>query len=377
MSDVDSRLLRDAARSHLGAEPGPACIDADTLAAWADDTLSPRERETVESHAADCARCQALVAAMATTAPAPATAAARAWWRMPAFAWLVPAAALGLVAVVYVGTLSMGRRSQVLPGAQMVPTTVTVTAPPMAVAAPQTIQPTVIAPSLPVQRGRALGAVTAPAQSVDQAAVPREIAPRLEATDATSRRDTEERTGTRALADAPSAAPVAPPAAAAASGGSPAGAGLAPQPATPPTASFATAAQGAMPMNRAMPQVAMKAMAAQPASIVAPDGSARWRMLLDGGVERSTDGGITWQPQATGARVPLAAGAALSSTVCWLVGPGGTVLLSTDGRTWQRLAFPELVNLIAVSAADEKTATVTAVGGRTFTTTDGGKTWTR
>jgi hypothetical protein len=414
MSDeVSSRLLRDAARATMPAEAGPACLDADTLAAWADEALGVREREAVESHAAGCARCQAMLAAMVTTTPPADPAPARAWWRMPAFAWLVPATALVLVVGVYVGTLSMGRRSNALPGAQMVPTTAHLPTPPPAVAAaPQTIAPTVVIATPPAQASTPGGGpVTAAPLPNDQlpaslaiaprsesagfapqrgasasspspvssaspaspappaAAGSQETAPRVENADAATRRQVEQRSAQRALVDA---APASPPRT-----GSPAGAPPAEAPTSqPPAADFATAAQGAAAMNRAAP-FAMKSMASPPPMVVAPDASARWRLLPDGGIERSTDLGATWQPQATGVRVPLTAGAAPSSTVCWVVGTGGTVLLSTDGRTWRRLAFPDLVNLIAVSAADEKTATVTAAGGRTFTTTDGGKTWTR
>jgi photosystem II stability/assembly factor-like uncharacterized protein len=94
-------------------------------------------------------------------------------------------------------------------------------------------------------------------------------------------------------------------------------------------------------------------------------------------VQRSTDGGSTWQTQETGAAVTLTAGASPTPLVCWLVGPAGTVLLSTDGRSWQRLAFPEAANLASVTATDDKTATVTATDGRRFSTTDGGLTWAR
>ena len=71
----------------------------------------------------------------------------------------------------------------------------------------------------------------------------------------------------------------------------------------------------------------------------------------------------------------LTAGAAPSRDVCWLVGPSGTVVVSTDGRTWQRVPVPEAIDLTAVRASDGLNATVTAVDGRTFTTTDAGKSW--
>lgn len=71
------------------------------------------------------------------------------------------------------------------------------------------------------------------------------------------------------------------------------------------------------------------------------------------------------------------AGASPSPLVCWLVGPQGLVLLSTDGRSWKRIGFPETVDLTSIEATDDKTATITALNGRTFKTTDGGQAWTR
>jgi photosystem II stability/assembly factor-like uncharacterized protein len=101
----------------------------------------------------------------------------------------------------------------------------------------------------------------------------------------------------------------------------------------------------------------------------------RWRIVAGNRVERSTDGGATWQAQATGVTGRLTAGAAPSSTVCWLVGTEGVVLRSTDGQTWQRVTFPEAIDLTAVLATSDTNATVTAADGRVFSTTDGGETW--
>jgi photosystem II stability/assembly factor-like uncharacterized protein len=61
--------------------------------------------------------------------------------------------------------------------------------------------------------------------------------------------------------------------------------------------------------------------------------------------------------------------------VCWVVGRGGVVLLSTDGRSWRRLAFPEPTDLSGVRARDARAASVSTADGRTFSTTDGGLTW--
>ena len=82
----------------VGRPSGGGCLDADTLAAWADNALSAAELSAVEVHAADCARCQAMLAAMAKTAPAP-TAAVAPWW-MPSLRWLVPLTATAAAAIL-------------------------------------------------------------------------------------------------------------------------------------------------------------------------------------------------------------------------------------------------------------------------------------
>jgi len=79
----------------------------------------------------------------------------------------------------------------------------------------------------------------------------------------------------------------------------------------------------------------------------------------------------------TGIAAVLTAGAAPTTTVCWVVGRGGVVLLTTDGRTWRRVAFPEMTDLSAVRATDARTASVSTADGRIFSTSDGGATWDR
>jgi len=71
----------------------------------------------------------------------------------------------------------------------------------------------------------------------------------------------------------------------------------------------------------------------------------------------------------------IVAGASPSPRVCWLVGHGGLVLLSTDGRTFARVSTPVAADLAGVQASDARTAVVTAVDGRAFATDDGGLTW--
>jgi photosystem II stability/assembly factor-like uncharacterized protein len=118
--------------------------------------------------------------------------------------------------------------------------------------------------------------------------------------------------------------------------------------------------------------------ATAPETIIASSNpSTRFRLLRGGGVQRSADGGATWQTEVTGATDTLTAGSSPSPSVCWLIGPSGTVLLSTDGRSWRRRPFPESVDLRSVTASDSDNATVTTADGRVFVTTDGGQTWAR
>jgi photosystem II stability/assembly factor-like uncharacterized protein len=73
---------------------------------------------------------------------------------------------------------------------------------------------------------------------------------------------------------------------------------------------------------------------------------------------------------------PLTAGTAPAPSICWIVGRGGAVYLTTDGSRFTRIAFPEPLDLISITATDDQRATVTSSDGRTFTTADRGMTWT-
>ena len=49
-----------------------ACLDAETLAVWAEGLLDGSQRAAAEAHASNCERCQAMLAVMVRTAPAAA-----------------------------------------------------------------------------------------------------------------------------------------------------------------------------------------------------------------------------------------------------------------------------------------------------------------
>jgi photosystem II stability/assembly factor-like uncharacterized protein len=77
------------------------------------------------------------------------------------------------------------------------------------------------------------------------------------------------------------------------------------------------------------------------------------------------------------------AGAAVSDTVCWLVGRNGAIARTTDGEHWERVAPPaqsagtagKLPEWTGITARDAQSVTIAASDGRRFATQDGGKTW--
>ena len=80
------------------------CLDAEVLAAWADNALDTRAAAQVEAHASRCARCQAMLAAFVRTGPPPAPAftPAMSWWPSLQIRWLVPVAAVATALAIWV-----------------------------------------------------------------------------------------------------------------------------------------------------------------------------------------------------------------------------------------------------------------------------------
>jgi photosystem II stability/assembly factor-like uncharacterized protein len=152
--------------------------------------------------------------------------------------------------------------------------------------------------------------------------------------------------------------------------------GAAPVPTAPPAAAAAAQAPSALAETVAVGGAtpAERLFRAAGFEIVSPDSTVRWR-VAGSVVQRSTNGGSSWDTVSTGLAAQLTAGASPATAVCWLVGRGGVVLLSTDGRNWRRVAFPEATDLSAIIARDARTASVTTADGRTFNTTDAGVTW--
>jgi hypothetical protein len=370
MTKSIDELLRQTLSAR--AAPQTPCLDAETAAALADDALSAHERSGAEAHLADCARCQALLAALVRTTP---PAAARGWWRRPAIAWLAPLTVAAAGVIVWVSVT----RTSVAPAVQS------------ARVGPPSVESD-SRPTPPAAAAAEMRSESSSAAAAAPSAAPRSAAKR-ERERTTPEPNVLETTPPRALADkliAPPAAPAAPagaevrsadaqrpplpPVAAPPASAAEAGARrpAAAEPAPPPLAETVTVTDAAQQGLTRRLAVARETM------IVSSDPMVRWRIGTGGVVDLSTDSGSTWRTHATGANVTLTAGSSPSRSVCWLVGPAGVVVVSTnEGRSWQRLAFPVAIDLLSVRATDDKTATVVASDGRTFSTSDGGRTWRR
>jgi hypothetical protein len=348
------RLLR----SLRPQEPaGGDCPDVEALAALADNGLSAADRQAMETHIADCHRCQALTAAMARTAsaapPEPgANRVALPWWKSRrTLNWLVPAAAAATAVAVWVAV--PGQSGPLLEQRQAEVQTAAAPAPDAAAVPPA--EPAPPAPTVaPEPNTLTLGL------------------PSVERTDAGTRSNGKD------TAFGATASPDAQPTAAAAE-----------SVLTRDEASQerAAAQQNAAPadadrslVDRSTALGAARAAAAPIAAgvdVVSSDPQIRWRVGPGAQLQYSADGGSTFAAQQTGASAPLTAGSSPSPLVCWIVGRAGAVLRTSDGgRQWQRVAFPEAVDLVAVRASNALTATVNLADGRRLGTTDGGQTWT-
>jgi hypothetical protein len=329
------RLLRRNARALESQTPEGPCLDAETIAAWSGGGLPAELRAAAESHAADCPRCLGVLAALAQTEPEPAPASPAGWLPLR---WLVPVAAAATAVALWVMVEQPTERRVGLPAEQTA----------------EKLE------SGPEERSASRRAPDAS----DAAAPPDE---RTTETPASQARSSSPPVPSSA-SDSGASAPEVPP--------SPADAQDRQRIAAEPRGLESAAVPADPPAADAEQRLAFAARADPGAlsDILSSDPAVRWR-IAGSDVERSVDGGITWQRQETGASVPLTAGSAPSERVCWLAGRSGTVLRSTDGETWARVWFPETVDLVAITASDAQTASVTSADGRTFRTADGGRTW--
>lgn len=97
-----------------------------------------------------------------------------------------------------------------------------------------------------------------------------------------------------------------------------------------------------------------------------------------GSTPTRVDSGVAWVEQVSGTDASLRGVSAVSATVAWASGTGGTCLRTVDGgRTWLRVAAPgaERLDFRDIEALDADTAWLMATAGRIYRTTDGGASW--
>jgi hypothetical protein len=422
MEPLDA-ILRHAMRS----QPGPAtpeCADPESLAAYSDRSLSARERERLETHFADCARCQILLADIARadeSAREARSAGAVPWYRR----WRIAIPALAAAAAVLV-FISIRRPANVAPpndqivamaqheppaanltaklqplpapvpaAAPSAPVSVAAAAPSNEIAmneqkpegppraqamrpgAPRALKGSVEAFSAGALMARGAPAANVGAQS-PATTTPESVAAQAASADSVPR--------AAVVAAAPQA--TARSAAAAAVGGM-----LAEPAAATNTRAFGSlgagsgaivAATGGGAVGALAGAAVGAAVAASPSNastsaalvtISAPDQSVSWIVGKNGMIVRREPDGST-HPQHSGASTDLIAGAAPSATVCWIVGRSGTIVRTTDGgEHWTLILGPTAENLAAVAASDANDATIATAGGRSFATSDGGASW--
>jgi hypothetical protein len=348
------RLLRHSLNAPV-PETTASCLDPETLAAWAEGGLSGRELEMAQSHVADCARCQNILAVLVhgarevTTVPVktPWAAQGRTRW----LAWVVPLTAAAAAVTIWVAVPRGPAREQPSASGQ---TQLADRKAPEAPASGMRQQST-DAKDLQMQ----VPAAKSDQSSRDQAQAElrkdsdrRELDTLKQESQPADAGAVDRADKLRAANEPAAVAPETPVAAAA------------------PAAPSATARQAFQ--ERSANSAAQKVA---PSGAVASIGvTNRWR-ISGTTLERSVNGGSTWSAVATGVTSELTAVSSPSNIVCWVVGRRGMVLRTIDGQNFSRVAFPEITDLSAIQAVDAQSATVTASDGRVFTTADGGAAW--
>ncbi len=418
---------------------GAECPEADLLAAYAERALSVSEAARWEEHFSTCGRCQEVLAAFArgeealatqrevhvaaaagiraaaVAAPArsePAQEVAPKPWRPFAWQWLVPAVAAAAAVAVWIAVRPVPPRSTGTEIARNVPVIspspqpaqVTPSAPaPSSEAAPPKKEATFAARQQAgrVVRGRAAGGVGLAARD-ERKVSSRQVGGvvgALSATPAPAAPSQEGRGVAESLARAQEVdraaqnEPKQKPAQVQDKSAGVSGqvqsmnelavtAGAAKkaddQKKTPSAAVSPErgAALGKL-QREATPGIAYREAAPGPRIVLVAtqDRSVMWRVGAAGLIEHSSDGGATWQAQASNVETDLLAGSAPTEKICWVVGRGGTILRTTDGERWEKIAPPAALDYIRVSASDALRAQIFAADGKRFHTVDGGRTW--
>jgi hypothetical protein len=416
------KIVRDRLSASVSVTGHP---DPDVLAAFAERSLLAPEQAVVLEHLARCADCREVVALALPPVPEfekqPA-AETRSWFRIPALRWGVAVA--GVVIISAVGFLQFGRRSQLR--------TVSKREAPSALYAPRASQSS---GSATLSRNQA-AQIEAPA-----------LKPKREAVAAAAPAPKTRRafSGAAGAAAALSSSVVSGTMGKGSGGGIGSGFGRAPKPATPapstavvvsevspgpaeapvleaksqPQDQLATRAEErvdkakspvTVQASAATVQMAPAPRALQPAPPPSESGLAAptWTITASGSLQRSFDGGKTWQDvnvfaaspaakeywiapvakkaekqraaKASGA-IPTFRALAAMGTDIWAGGSGASLYHSTDsGEHWIRVSpsadgVALTGDVIALKFSDAQHGTVTTSTAETWITADAGRSW--
>ena len=390
------------------------CIDAETLAAWADGGLPAHEAAQVELHLSNCERCQEVLAALVRIEPAAAVVVPF-WTRRPVrWSAAVLAAAAAVVLMVWTQRPASFLKQES-----------TVASNETGASISSDFRSVVPPPSRPEsdQAGQFddLRKAATPATEAPAAAAQERMAPKVQAAPSAARQTVVPPAPVAAAAPPPPPAavratpppppPTEPPAlpggvVGGVVGGVAGGRAVAAQPTgelrelvlADKVSEEVPVVEILAPVSTALAARRLDAAQAGAARSNAGGGRGggspvpvRWRILKGTRVERSLDDGVTWSPaelttastQLADRQIPvlqqraffLTGGAAASQTVCWLVGRDGVVFLAKDGVTFQQVSSPDPAAIKSVEAVDDLHATITTVDGRKFSTSDAGQTW--
>lgn len=360
-----AQLLRHTLRGQP-SEPG-SCVDGEVLATWSDGALPAPQATVVETHLGGCARCQALLAAFVRSAPAEPEPVPALWkrWRLQ---WAAPIAAAAAL------TLWIALPDDQRPTApESVQARADVPAAPVLLEAPAATSPPPQQEETRLENGAA-GTQAPPAAADLDALVDSAAAEPARPAEALGRLSAEQDQAVLESSDVATSS----------NANEPAQSGARAQTDEAPARLRSTAeeAELASPQPAAASAQAERRQAvaqqvAAPIEIRSPDSARRWRILPGGTIERTTTAGTAWEPVEIAPPATIVAGSSPSASVCWLVGPGGAVRVTTDGVRFDQVPFPEPVNLVGVRATDAESAVVIAADGTEFQTTDRGGSWAR
>ena len=287
-----------------------ACLDAETLAAWADGGLSAKAAEAVELHASSCPRCMAVLATMERTAPAPTV--THGWTPMRLFRWAAPLAAAATAVAIWVAVpdRTMAPIESTSERAEQAPVPVPLPVP-EAVTEPGTMNQKGEPGTEIPERGTPTPQPEARTPEPEKSQLRDEL--RRE-------RSAPQTLGSAAAPPEPDAAPVPPPAA-------------------PAPRAFAadTVAESATAATAQRSATSMSLTAKSAESISPSNSLLQWRVVQPPSVERSLDGGQTWTKTTLPAPDVVAIRAVDADRAVATTSDNTVFYTSDAGRSWTRV----------------------------------------